>query len=97
MKLKVNQHYTLPSDLDYLLNINVTTVDSGWNFNKFKKKKSLQWLKSEFRWNDSGSRNWLFLIQQSYIKPGTFYWRETKFTIETTIRQSCTDKSGGKL
>ena len=39
MKLKVNQHYTLPSDLDYLLNINVTTVDSGWNFNKFKKKK----------------------------------------------------------
>ena len=29
MKLKVNQHYTLPSDLDYLLNINVTTVNSG--------------------------------------------------------------------
>ena len=37
MKLKINQHYILPSFLDYLLSINVTTVNSEWNFSKLKK------------------------------------------------------------
>ena len=37
MKLKINQHYILPSVLNYLLSANITMVNSERNFCKLKK------------------------------------------------------------